>query len=94
MIHLLNTPSYQYDVIFMDIQMPKMNGHEATKAIRASGRPDLEKIPIIAMSANAFEEDVRKSKASGMNYHIAKPVESLKLKKVLEKVFYEKETGE
>ena len=93
-IHLLNTPSYQYDVIFMDIQMPKMNGHEATKAIRASGRPDLEKIPIIAMSANAFEEDVRKSKASGMNYHIAKPVETLKLKKVLEKVFFEKKTGE
>lgn len=64
-----------YDLIFMDIQMPVMNGYEATRAIRASGRKYLKQIPIIAMSANAFAEDVRRSKEAGMNEHIAKPLD-------------------
>ena len=64
-----------YDMIFMDIQMPVMNGHEATRAIRSSEREYLRKIPIIAMSANAFAEDVKQSKESGMNDHLPKPLD-------------------
>ncbi len=63
-----------YDFIFMDLQMPVMNGLEATEAIRASNHEEAKTIPIIAMTANAYAEDVRKSKLSGMNYHIAKPI--------------------
>lgn len=68
-----------YDMIIMDIMMPVMNGLEATEAIRRINRKDCREIPIIAMSANAFDEDVKKSLASGMNAHLSKPlnVESL-----------------
>lgn len=64
-----------YDVILMDVLMPKMNGHQAARAIRAMSkeRPDAAKIPIIAQSANAFKEDVQASLDSGMNGHISKP---------------------
>lgn len=62
-----------YDLILMDIRMPVMDGLEAAKLIRASGRPDARTVPIVAMSANAFEEDVKKSLESGMNAHLAKP---------------------
>ena len=62
-----------YDFIIMDIQMPIMNGYEATKAIRALEKPG-EHVPIIAASANAFDEDIRKSLESGMDGHIAKPI--------------------
>ena len=62
-----------YDFVLMDIQMPVMDGYEATKAIRAL--PDGDKVKIIALSANAFEEDVRKSLAIGMNAHVAKPID-------------------
>ncbi len=64
----------QYDVILMDIQMPVMNGYEATRAIRASVHPEAQTIPIIAMSANAFVDDVRKALDAGMNAHISKPI--------------------
>lgn len=69
-------PGY-YDIVLMDIQMPIMNGYEATKAIRseASNRPDLGKIPIIALSADAFADDIKQSRVSGMNDHMAKPLE-------------------
>lgn len=67
-------PGY-YDLILMDIQMPVMNGYESTRAIRASGQEDAESIPIIAMTANAFMEDVIASKEAGMNEHIAKPLD-------------------
>ncbi|MCI7795089.1 MAG: ATP-binding protein [Lachnospiraceae bacterium] len=68
-------PPGTFDMIFMDIMMPEMNGYEATEAIRAiSDRPDARKIPIIAMTANAFAEDVQASLDAGMNGHIAKPV--------------------
>lgn len=68
------SPAGQYDIILMDIQMPVMNGYEATRAIRASEHPDARTIPIIAMSANAFVDDVRKALDSGMNAHVSKPI--------------------
>jgi len=61
-----------------------MGGYEATKAIRAMSRPDAAKIPIIAMTANAFAEDVEKSREAGMNGHISKPVEADGMKSVLQ----------
>ena len=64
----------EYAAILMDIMMPEMNGYEATQAIRRQQREDAATIPIIALSANAYEEDIRKAKESGMNAHIAKPV--------------------
>lgn len=67
----------------MDIQMPVMNGYEASKAIRASGRADLEKIPIVAMTADAFADDIRKSEEAGMNDHISKPVDIERLEEAL-----------
>jgi len=66
-------PAGYYDLILMDIQMPVMNGYEATRAIRALKREDAQKIPIIALSANSREEDRRRSMESGMNNHVAKP---------------------
>lgn len=64
-----------YDAILMDIQMPEMDGHQATRAIRALERPDAKSIPIIAMTANAFAEDVQKAKDAGMTAHVAKPID-------------------
>ncbi len=64
-----------YDVILMDVQMPIMNGYEATRAIRALQREDVKKMPIIAMTANALEEDKEAALKNGMNAHIAKPVD-------------------
>ena len=63
-----------FDAVLMDIQMPRMNGYEATRAIREMERPDARKIPIIAMTANAFAEDVQASIDAGMTAHIAKPI--------------------
>ncbi|MGN0996604.1 MAG: hybrid sensor histidine kinase/response regulator [Candidatus Ventricola sp.] len=64
-----------YDLILMDVQMPVMNGYEATGAIRQSGHPQARSIPIIAMTANAFTEDIRDALKAGMNAHVAKPVD-------------------
>lgn len=72
-----------YDLIFMDIMMPVMDGLEATKEIRRLPRRDCQDVPIIAMSANAFDEDVKKSLASGMNGHLSKPIDLAKLEEVL-----------
>ena len=77
-----SSPFY-YDLILMDIMMPGMDGLEATRRIRHLEREDSQKIPIIAMSANAFDEDVKRSLASGMNGHLSKPVNVEKLKKML-----------
>ena len=71
-------PGY-YDVIFMDIMMPYMNGWDATRKIRTLQRPDADKISIIAMSANAFAEDIINSHISGMNWHLTKPIDADKL---------------
>lgn len=78
-------PGY-YDMILMDIMMPEMDGLEATRAIRAMEREDCKTIPIYAMSANAFDEDVKRSLASGMNGHLSKPVDIQVLEKTLKKV--------
>ena len=68
-------PARTYDMILMDIQMPQMNGYKATQEIRHLPDKDKACIPIIAMTANAFEEDKRDAVAAGMNDHIAKPVD-------------------
>ena len=78
-----------YDMILMDVQMPVMNGYEATKAIRRSSHELAKTIPIIAMTANAFSEDIQHSLAAGMNAHVSKPIEM----KVLEKTIRSIKTG-
>lgn len=75
-------PGY-YDVILMDIQMPVMDGYQATRIIRSLSNPAQSKIPIIALSANVFDEDRKKSMESGMNLHLAKPIDLLKLLKAI-----------
>ncbi len=70
-----NSEMNHYDIILMDIMMPEMNGLEATKNIRGLQREDARTVPIIAMTANAFDEDIRKSKEAGMNAHLSKPID-------------------
>ena len=77
-------PGY-YDAILMDLRMPVMNGYEATKAIRSEERPDAKEIPIIAMTADAFAEDIKKCHDAGMNAHIAKPIDMKELLRQLNK---------
>ena len=77
-------PEGYYDAILMDMRMPEMDGLEATKAIRASDRADAKTIPIIALTANAFDEDVQRSMQAGLNAHLSKPVEPEKLYHTLE----------
>ena len=84
-------PAGTYDMILMDIQMPKMNGYKATQAIRCLPDKDKACIPIIAMTANAFEEDKRDALAVGMNGHIAKPIELDKLLSMLAEVIRQQE---
>lgn len=76
----------QYDLILMDIQMPMMNGYEATRKIRAMDNPELSAIPIIAMTANAFDEDRKAALETGMNGHIAKPIDVPKLMEMLKEI--------
>ena len=71
-------PAYYYSLIFMDIQMPVKNGYETAREIRSIGREDLKQIPIIAMSADAFTDDVKRALDAGMNDHVAKPIERSK----------------
>ena len=78
-----NSAEGYYDAILMDVQMPVMNGLAATKTIRALARSDARRIPIIAMTANAFDEDVQRSLQAGMNAHLTKPVEQDRLFKTL-----------
>ena len=75
--------SGEFDVILMDVMMPVMNGYEATKTIRTMDRSDAKKIPIIAMTANAFVEDRIKSKEAGMNEHVSKPIDMKLLLKII-----------
>lgn len=76
---------WYYDIILMDIMMPKMNGYDATRAIRSSERSYLKTVPIIAMTANAFAEDIQAARTAGMNEHIAKPIEMSVFAKILNK---------
>ena len=72
-----------FDVVLMDIQMPKMDGYEATKAIRSLPREDAASVPIIAITANAFREDMERALSCGMNDHLSKPVDVKKLQEIL-----------
>ena len=78
-----NSPEGWYEIILMDIQMPVMNGYDATRAIRKLPRPDAESVWIVAMTANAFMEDMRLSREAGMNEHISKPVDVDRLTEIL-----------
>jgi len=86
-------PGY-YDVILMDIQMPVMDGYTAAQAIRALPDPGLAGIPIIAMTANAFQEDIKKAEEAGMNGHIAKPLDIPDMKATLQRVLKMKKASE
>ncbi|MBR6343898.1 MAG: response regulator, partial [Selenomonadaceae bacterium] len=79
----------EYRLILMDVQMPIMNSYDAAKAIRALPDPQLASIPIVAMTANAFAEDVENAKAAGMNGHIAKPLDIAKMMETLTEVLRE-----
>ena len=86
-----NSPVGTYDAILMDVRMPEMDGLEAASTIRALAREDAKKIPIIALTANAFDEDVQRSLQAGMNAHLSKPVESDHLLQILGELIYEAE---
>ncbi len=75
-----------FDCVIMDLMMPVMSGYEATRVIRGLNRPDAKTVPIIALSANAFEEDVAMAKDAGMNEHLAKPVDIRKLFRVMSRL--------
>ena len=75
----------RYMAVLMDLQMPEMDGIEAAKAIRASSHPDAKEIPIVAQSANAFNEDVANALGAGMNAHVSKPINSKELYATLKK---------
>ena len=77
-------PAGFYDAILMDMRMPEMDGLEATKTIRAMDRKDAREIPIIALTANAFDEDVQRSLQAGLNAHLSKPVQPEALFETLE----------
>lgn len=76
----------QYDLILMDVQMPLLNGYEATRQIRAMDRNYCKQIPILAMTANAFDEDRQEAIAAGMNGHLAKPIDLKALLKTLSEI--------
>ena len=88
---IMEMPAGTYDMILMDIQMPKMNGYKATQAIRHLPDKDKACIPIIAMTANAFEEDKRKAIAAGMNGHIAKPIQVDNMLSILAEIIRQQE---
>ena len=76
----------QFDLVLMDIQMPVMNGYEAARAIRETDREDARTIPVIAMTANAFAEDIQAARDAGMTAHIAKPIDVGMLKNTLTRI--------
>ena len=84
-----NSQEGYYDAILMDVRMPEMDGLEATAAIRALDRPDAKTIPIIALTANAFDEDVQRSLQVGMDAHLSKPVDPEHLYQTLEELIWE-----
>ena len=89
-----NSEPDEFDVILMDIMMPVMNGYEAARAIRSLPRQDAKDIIIVAMTANAFAEDVQLALDSGMNQHIAKPLDARKLYLTISQLLNEREERE
>lgn len=85
-LRLFEDPDAHFDIIYMDIQMPIMDGYEATRAIRASSGDDATSIPIVAMTANVFDEDVEKARKAGMDAHVGKPIEPKRLHEVTRKL--------
>lgn len=83
-----NQAAGSFDLILMDIMMPVMNGLDATRAIRALNRPDAKTIPIVAMTANAYEDDIRRAREAGMNGHMAKPIDTGLLYRTLSELYY------
>ena len=83
------SPLGHFDAVLMDVRMPEMDGLEATSKIRALDREDAKIVPIIAMTANAFDEDVQRSLQVGMNAHLSKPVETQRLYQTLEELIWE-----
>jgi PAS domain S-box-containing protein len=88
-----DSPEYTYDIIYMDVQMPGMDGYEASRAIRKLDRKDAKSVPIVALTANAFREDIDKALASGMNAHLAKPMDNEKVLEVTVKLLGKDNTG-
>jgi CheY-like chemotaxis protein len=84
-----NSPEGYYDAILMDVRMPEMDGLETTEAIRALDRSDAKTVPIIALTANAFDEDVQRSLQVGMDAHLSKPVEPGRLYQTLKELIGE-----
>ena len=80
-------PPLYYDIVFMDIQMPVKNGYEAAREIRDSGMERINELPILAMTADAFAEDIKSARLAGMNGHLAKPISMEQLKKALANCF-------
>ena len=85
---------HYYDLILMDVMMPVMDGITATKIIRASDNPFATTIPIVAITANAFEEDIRLTKEAGMNAHLSKPIRIDDVLRVIGRILYEAEHGQ
>lgn len=81
------SPVGRYDVVFMDVRMPVMDGLEACQKIRMLSRPDAVAVPIVALTANAFAEDIKKTREAGMNDHLGKPIDVVQLQKILQKYY-------
>ncbi len=90
----LHSQPGHFDMILMDVQMPVMNGYEATRQIRASAHPEAKTIPIAAMTANTFAEDVRNAMDAGMNGHLAKPINMPAVRELVSKLLYAEEKGD
>ena len=89
----MSHPAGYYDAILMDMRMPEIDGLEATRTIRAIDREDAKRIPIIALTANAFDEDVQRSMQAGLNAHLSKPVQPEVLYETLESLIGAEEAG-
>ncbi len=87
------SPENHYDLIFMDVQMPRLDGYQTARAIRSLERADAGTVPIVAMTANAFKEDVEKALSSGMNAHLSKPLEHEKLMEIIARYVIHKNKG-
>lgn len=87
-------PEYSFDLILLDIQMPRMNGRDAARAMRSSGKEDAASVPIIALSADAFVEDIALSKQAGMDEHVSKPIDFDALRKIAGIVIAEKQAAD